>query len=221
MPLPEAELLKPRNPALKDENDWEEFQLSSVQVRDPKADHLVSLLHADAVYPVLVQGRLEPVARAQSRLLRKPLPRALPLQVSNVTRFAYGQYDDGDVAIWAAGRAGWFKITPARAYKDIFAGMVAAIKLLYFAADMYRGSTKTKGNKSANEIFEAYVKEYPGEYANAGEVAEAAYEHREFLLLSMLRGNELDKPDWKTTDLFLHLKETFPDAHQAMVRKKE
>lgn len=58
-------------------------------------------------------------------------------------RFAYGQYDDGEIAIWAAGRAGWFKIRPARSYKAIYRDMIEGITLLYFLVDLF-GETKSK-----------------------------------------------------------------------------
>jgi len=64
-------------------------------------------------------------------------------------RFAYGQYDDGKLAIWAAGKVGWFKIRPSRTYKTIYRDMVQAIMTLYFVADFYR-EQKGKRRKPAS-----------------------------------------------------------------------
>lgn len=60
------------------------------------------------------------------------------IRVPDIQRFAYGQYDDGEVAVWALGKAGWYKIQPSRKYKDVFRQMMEAINALYFAVDYYR-----------------------------------------------------------------------------------
>ncbi|KAK0664310.1 hypothetical protein DIS24_g744 [Lasiodiplodia hormozganensis] len=228
-PLRETDVLKPHDPALTDENEWEEFQLAAAEVRDPATGAPTSLLHADAVSPVTVVGRLEPVPRSQAHLLAASapslFPRAgLPVELTNVTRFAYGQYDDGEVAIWAAGQAGWFKIAepPAarggnNAYKDIFKDMVDAINVLYFLADVYR---ENRGDGSAKAIFKRYATENPNRFSSPKQAAEAIYKHKEFLILSMLRGKELEDPAWNYTDIFLHLKSKFPVEYEAMERKE-
>ena len=83
------------------------------------------------------------------RLLRQPI------QLSPVRRYAYGQFEDGGVGVWAEGKAGWFLVEPAVEYKSIFLGMVEAIDLLYFLADnskkggMRRGGYR--GSKGADE----------------------------------------------------------------------
>ncbi|KAL0263706.1 hypothetical protein SLS55_002687 [Diplodia seriata] len=225
--LPETSVLNPHDPALTDENEWEEFQLAGAEVRDPATGEPASLLHADATTPVTVLGRLEAVPRASAHLLAaaapSPFPRGgQPVVLRAVTRFAYGQYDDGEVAIWAAGRAGWFKIAdpPARAYRDAFADMVDAINILYFLADVYRGGGNGGGGCSARAIFRRYAAENPERFASAKQAAEAIYRHREFLILSMLRGKELEDPAWNYTDIFLHLKSKFPDEFEAMERKE-
>lgn len=58
--------------------------------------------------------------------------------LADVTHYAYGQDEDGDVGIWVAAPAGWFSIEPARIYRAIFNDMVQAIDLFYFLADKHR-----------------------------------------------------------------------------------
>lgn len=70
------------------------------------------------------------------------------VQVSDVEHFSYGQYDSGEVAFWAAGKAGWFEIRPARPYRDTYKDMTEAINILYFAADFFRG----KKNKTLRQL---------------------------------------------------------------------
>lgn len=56
--IPESKALRPRNPAIADENDWPEFQLRNVEVT-ARNGRLASLLHADPNCPVTVTGTLE------------------------------------------------------------------------------------------------------------------------------------------------------------------
>ncbi|OJD30598.1 uncharacterized protein BKCO1_5800028 [Diplodia corticola] len=222
--LHETSVLNPHDPALTDENDWEEFHLMSAEVRDQATGAITSLLQADAISPVTVLGRLEAIPRERAHFLAATAPASfprggLPIELRGVTRFAYGQYDDGEVAIWAAGEAGWFKLAspPARAYRDVLADMVDAINVLYFLADVYR---EGRGDGSAKAIFKRYAAENPQRFASAKQAAEAMYRHREFLILSMLRGKELEDPAWNYTDIFLHLKNRFPEEYDAMERKE-
>lgn len=62
--------------------------------------------------------------------------------------FAYGQYDSGEIAFWAAGKAGWFEIRPSRQYRDIYEDMVEAIEFLYFVADLYRERGRNRGKNT-------------------------------------------------------------------------
>ena len=75
--------------------------------------------------------------------------------IENVTHYAYGQHDDGEVGIWVAGSAGWFSITPAKGYKPMFYQMVEAIDLLYFLADKHqkKGRRKTQWNPKVDFLF--------------------------------------------------------------------
>jgi len=68
------------------------------------------------------------------------------IQLSNVRRYAYGQFKEGGgVGIWAEGKAGWFLVEPAVEYKAIFAEMVEAIGMLYFLADNSKKSGTRRG----------------------------------------------------------------------------
>ena len=64
--------------------------------------------------------------------------------LENVTHFAYGQHNDGEVGFWVAGRAGWFSISPAKGYKPMFNDVVEAIDLLYFLADRHQSKRKRR-----------------------------------------------------------------------------
>ena len=77
--------------------------------------------------------------------------------VENVTHYAYGQHNDGEVGIWVSGRAGWFSISPAKGYRPMFNEMVEAIDLLYFLAD--RHQKKRRKRKDWNPSLEYLCEE--------------------------------------------------------------
>ena len=97
-------------------------------------------------------------ARAGSNMALIVLDRSLldqPIQLSNVKRYAYGQFEEGGVGLWAEGKAGWFLLEPAAEYKGIFVEMLEAIDMLYFLADNSRkGGTRRggyRGSKGSDE----------------------------------------------------------------------
>ena len=61
----ETEILRPRDPSLTDSNDWPDFQLTDVEVFDPRTELLSSLILADDTRPVCVTGRL---AKSKDRI---------------------------------------------------------------------------------------------------------------------------------------------------------
>lgn len=86
--------------------------------------------------------------RAASNITLIVLDRNLleqPIQLSEVRRYAYGQFEEGGVGLWAEGKAGWFLIEPAAEYKSIFVEMVEAIEMLYFLADNSKKSGTRRG----------------------------------------------------------------------------
>lgn len=68
--LAESEILKPKSPAITDSDDWEEFTLTNVEIRNSQTGQLASLLHAHPYSPVTVTGRLAPVKRHQEKYRR-------------------------------------------------------------------------------------------------------------------------------------------------------
>lgn len=78
--------------------------------------------------------------------------------LENVTHYAYGQHNDGEVGFWVAGKAGWFSISPAKGYKAIFNDVVEAIDLLYFLADRHQ-SKRTRKRRNWNPSVEYLCEE--------------------------------------------------------------
>lgn len=68
--------------------------------------------------------------------------------IDDVTHYAYGQTEDSSVEIWVAGKAGWYRIAPAKGYLPTFTRMVQAIDMLYFLVDRHQ-----QGRKQLNPSF--------------------------------------------------------------------
>lgn len=70
--------------------------------------------------------------------------------LDNVTHYAYGQMEDRSVEMWAAGKAGWYKISPAKGYLPHFNRMVQAVDTFYFLMDKHQ-----HGRKQLNPSFKS------------------------------------------------------------------
>lgn len=213
----ETDVLKPRDPSLDENTDeWPEFVLSKAHVHlpdDPEATE--DLLQAAAGFPLTVVGQLEPLDEEDAHLYqRAPTTKRVNIALHNVSTFSYGQYGDGSTAIWAAGKAGWYVVKPGRGYKATYDKMVEAVNLLYFVADLYRAPRKEGKGKNATtlpdytaqEVFDKYAAEELGS-SDAEDGRERVYEHKDFLISSMLAGKE--GLLWSKFPLYTHLYSRF------------
>jgi hypothetical protein len=88
-------------------------------------------------------------------VVRRPYTKAVTIEVTNVTRFAWGQaVNDREIIIWALGSSGWLEIRPSRSYRDTYQDMVEAIEILYFAADIHSEPRKIGRGPSAEFLFQ-------------------------------------------------------------------
>lgn len=222
--LLETAVLAPHDPTLTNSDDWPEFQLTNVEVTHPSdPSTLVSLLQSSEQYPLQVTGKLESLSKTRSHLYAQSSVNVnyknTAIQISEVRSYAYGQYADGNVDLWAAGKAGWFTLKPSRAYRPIYDNMIAGIKALYFVADSYRetryGGRRKKGNAALNHPPQACFSEYGSELGiGALKAEELIYQHRDFLIKSMLEGKE--GLNWTRNPLSLHMCAKFPQDLQAI-----
>ncbi|KAI3009701.1 hypothetical protein CBS147346_2039 [Aspergillus niger] len=218
----EDSVLAARDPSLTDENDWEEFSLSEVRVLVPGKSRYANLLTASPENPVQVTGCLDEVEEEQEKLVLDPEYLTKRIVLENVTHFAYGQHNDGEVGFWVAGKAGWFSISPAKGYKAIFNDVVEAIDLLYFLADRHQSKRRRKRrnwNPSVEYLCEEYVSHTHGICEDADDSAEVFYKHHHFLLSRMLKGEE--DVQWTNTCIFEHLCEKFPDDYEQIKAQYE
>ncbi|EDN05992.1 conserved hypothetical protein [Histoplasma mississippiense (nom. inval.)] len=207
-------VLAARDASLTDENDWEEFALTDVKVLVPGKTRYANVLFASVNNPVRVTGQLEIVEEEQEELVLDDSYRNKRVLIDNVTHYAYGQHDDGEIGLWVAGVAGWFSISPARGYKPMFNEMVEAIDLLYFLADKHQKSRKRgkKWNPKVDYLFDEYTKHTNGTCEDAEDSAEVFYKHHEFLINQMVRGKE--NVDWASTPIYAHLRELYLDVFE-------
>lgn len=228
--LHEDKVLKPVDPAIKDDNDWPIFHILNADIysNDP-SEGLISLLWADTLRPLTVTGRLDKVPRGQNHCCESNSPihisahdsrspivisrSALPtsIEIKNVEQYAYGQFDDGEVAFWASGKAGWFEIHPSRQYRATYKAMTEVINLLYFAADFYRDlKPKQLRQTPAEMVFASYAQDLASKDESA---ARAAFtRHRATLSSMMADGKEGIK--WDQTKLYQLLAEAQANAEE-------
>ncbi|KAI4810395.1 hypothetical protein E4T44_10882, partial [Aureobasidium sp. EXF-8845] len=124
-----------------------------------------------------------------------------------VKEFSYGEYGDGSLDIWAAGKAGWFTIRASRAYRDTYSDMTQALKLLYFMADSYKAQ-KRYGDLPAPQFFVKCSEANLEGCKDVVDVAEMFTKHRHFIIASMLMNKE--GVQWFRVPLYTWMQVTFP-----------
>ncbi|OJI96037.1 hypothetical protein ASPVEDRAFT_48312 [Aspergillus versicolor CBS 583.65] len=221
----EDSVLAARDPSLVDENAWEEFSLSEVRILVPGKSRYANLLTATPENPVQVTGCLDEVEEEQESLVLDPDYLTKRIVIDNVSHFAYGQHNDGEVGIWVAGQAGWFSISPAKGYRAVFNDVVEAIDLLYFLTDRNKPKRRSARRKkkwnypSLEDLCDEYVLHTHGICEDGDDSAEVFYKHHNFLLSRMINGEE--EVNWAETNIFPHICEKFPEDFEELRAQKE
>ena len=140
-------------------------------------------------------------------VVKKPY-RPVDLVISGVTRYSYGQFTAGEVAVWAQGQAGHYLIRPARQYKTIYDSMVQAIELLYFMSDIYNEPRKRGGGPSAQLLFQEYAEDERFACSDVGTAEQLFRKHHEFLMMSFL--NRAQNIGWSNTSIYQFFKRQYP-----------
>ncbi|KAI9774778.1 MAG: hypothetical protein M1839_001645 [Geoglossum umbratile] len=196
------------------DNAWPEFRLSDVLVFRGDETSLASLLLVGTRGAVTVRGVLGLLRPEQHDNLRDGRIYTSPgaIELHDVSRFAYGTVEGTDnIAIWAAGKAGWFLIEPSAVYAHIYQHMVVAVKMFHFLEDQYRpyrkGKRRFKG--TMKQLFAMYAEAQaldtgsPG--LSEGDVKALFSEHRDFLIFQMFRLG-----GWGRTGISRYLKNEHP-----------
>ena len=61
MAILEEDVLKPKDPSLRNSDEWPTFNLKRISVTSQKTGELCSLLAAHKAYPVTVSGKIEKI----------------------------------------------------------------------------------------------------------------------------------------------------------------
>ncbi len=158
-------MLKPIPESLLTNQDaWPTYQLEEVTIRATGTDELQSLLAANAVVSLVVSGYLAEVEEdfqdqrecledlylgiwLTPSVVDPDLIRSIGtfIEIQAVHFYSYGVYPNGQISVWAAGRAGWYEIRPASEYESIFNHMIKSVELLHFLQDVYEQPKKVRG----------------------------------------------------------------------------
>ncbi|KAK5119004.1 hypothetical protein LTR62_000215 [Meristemomyces frigidus] len=230
---PEADVLKPLPPSLTgDSDEWPEFELTNACAYHPSSSdrsQAVSLLTATEHNPLVVVGQLQlhAIPKKASHLILHPghHGRSTTIEIGTVRMFAYGQYANESVALWAGGKSGWFALKPARAYRATYNEMTEAIKLWYWVTDAYREERRSGKGKAAKvlppygwiDLCDKYATELIRDPSKRREAMLHMDRHVDFLLSSMLAKKE--GIDWTTNPLYLRLRQDFPGVHKLVVQR--
>ena len=133
------------------------------------------------------------------------------IKIDNVTNYSFGQDDNGKPVIWAAGKAGWYEISPSDRYLSHYNDTVEAIDLFYFMVDQHRKLPRKRQcfGFLIDPFLTDYQKHTDYRIDDDDEAMETIHKHHRFLLKQMIE--EREGIDWSQTYLWKHLVETYID----------
>lgn len=133
-----------------------------------------------------------------------------------MTNYSFGQDDDGKPVIWAAGKAGWYEISPSDRYLSHYNVTVEAIDLFYFMVDQHQNIPRKR--QRFGFMIDPFLTEYQKHTGyridDDDEAMETIHKHHKFLLKQMIE--EREGIDWSQTYLWKHLAETYSDELDAL-----
>ncbi|KIW86004.1 hypothetical protein Z517_01398 [Fonsecaea pedrosoi CBS 271.37] len=213
---PEERVLKPLDPVPDDVNDWPDFALRETKIFYQGKGRYADLLQASEEAPLCVVGELMPLDDEQEHLALIEEPLYARIKIDNVTNYSFGQDDNGKPVIWAAGKAGWYEISPSDRYLSYFNDTLEAIDLFYFMVDQHQklGRKRQKLGFMIDPFLTAYQKHTGYRINDDDEAMEMIHKHHRFLLKQMLE--EREGIDWSQTYLWKHLAETYADELEVL-----
>lgn len=217
--LPEERVLQPLNPLPEDVNEWPDFALRDVKIFYQGKGRYADLLDADPEIPLCVLGELMPLDDEQEHLALIENPLYARMKIENVTNYSFGQSDDGKPVIWAAGKAGWYEISPSDRYLSHYNDTIEAIDLFYFMVDQFRKlSPKRKRlGFQIDPFLREYQKHTDYRVDDDDEAMEILHKHHKFILKQMIE--EREEIDWSQTHLWNHLAETYSEEIEELRSK--
>ncbi|KAK6381362.1 hypothetical protein LTS17_004419 [Exophiala oligosperma] len=209
--LPEDHVLKPLDPVPDDVNEWPDFALRDAKIFYQGKGRYADLLHASDETQLCVVGELMPLDDEHDHLVLIENPLHARIKIDNVTNYSFGQDDDGKPVIWAAGKAGWYEISPSDRYLSHYNDTVEAIDLFYFMVDQHQRLPKTRQRFGfrIDPFLKDYQKHTGYRIDDDDEAMETIHKHHRFLLKQMIE--EREGINWTQTYLWKHLADTYAD----------
>ncbi|KAK5083970.1 hypothetical protein LTR05_006477 [Lithohypha guttulata] len=208
---PEERVLKLLDPVPSDVNEWPDFALREVKIFYQGKGRYADLLEASEQVPLCVLGELMPLEDEQEHLAVLEDPTYVRMKIDNVTNYSFGQNDDGKPVIWAAGKAGWYEITPSDRYISHYNNTAEAIDMFYFMVDQHQrlGPKRKRLGFFIDPFLREYQKHTDYRVDDDDEAMEILHKHHKFLLKQMIE--EREDVDWSQTHLWKHLAATYDD----------
>ncbi|KIV87526.1 hypothetical protein PV11_03065 [Exophiala sideris] len=209
--LPEYRVLRPLDPVPDDVNEWPDFALREAKIFYQGKGRYADLLHASEETPLCVLGELMPLDDEHDDLVLIENPLYARVKIDNVTNYSFGQDDDGKPVIWAAGKAGWYEISPSDRYLSHYNDTVEAIDLFYFMVDQHQKIPRKR--QRFGFMIDPFLTEYQKHTGyrinDDDEAMETIHKHHRFLLKQMIE--EREGLNWSQTYLWKHLAETYAE----------
>ncbi|KAJ9602921.1 hypothetical protein H2200_012701 [Cladophialophora chaetospira] len=208
---PEENVLKALEPLPDDVNEWPDFALRDAKIFHQGKGRYADLLEASDETPLCVVGELMPLEDEQDHLALVETPAYTRIKIDNVTNYSFGQDDNGKPVIWAAGKAGWYEISPSDRYLSHYNDTVEAIDLFYFMVDQQQRLPRKQqrfGFK-IDPFLTDYQKHTDYRIDDDDEAMETIHKHHRFLLKQMIE--EREGIDWSQSYLWKHLTETYAE----------
>ncbi len=118
--------------------------------------------------------------------------------------------------IWAAGKAGWYEISPSDRYLPHYNDTTEAIDLFYFMVDQQQKlpNKRQRLGFSVDPFLTEYQKHTGYRINDDDEAMETIHKHHKFLLKQMIE--EREGVDWSQTHLWKHLTETYTEEVETL-----
>jgi hypothetical protein len=138
------------------------------------------------------------------------------IRIDNVTNYSFGQDDNGKPVVWAAGKAGWYEITPSDRYMTHYNDTIEAIDLFYFMVDQHQNLPPKRQRLGfmIDPFLTEYQKHTDYRIDDDDEAMETIHKHHKFLLKQMIE--ERESIDWSQTHLWKHLAEVYSDEVETL-----
>lgn len=85
--------------------------------------------------------------------VRDPKYKTKIIELTDITTYAFAEFEDGSHGFWAAGKAGWFELKdPLASFQPTFDMMNEAASMFYMLVDKSKRARKSQSNYTARHL---------------------------------------------------------------------